>query len=86
MKRFNCVKNIVTEETMVLLEALMKQTQVQSMAQAMFSGEKINLTEKRAVLHVALRNRASTPIIYHKCRLELGNPRKSSEELPIKVF
>jgi len=33
------------------------------MAKKMFSGEKINLTEKRAVLHVALRNRASTPIM-----------------------
>ena len=29
---------------------------------AMFKGEKINVTEKRAVLHVALRNRANTPI------------------------
>ena len=30
---------------------------------AMFSGEKINFTENRAVLHIALRNRSNTPII-----------------------
>jgi len=29
----------------------------------MFTGEKINITEKRAVLHVALRNRADRPIL-----------------------
>ena len=56
-------KNIVTDETMALLEELCSQAKVMPMAQAMFSGEKINLTEKRAVLHVALRNRSNTPIM-----------------------
>ena len=56
-------KNIVTDETMQLLEALLETSKVREMAGKMFSGEKINLTEKRAVLHVALRNRASTPIV-----------------------
>jgi len=36
---------------------------VKDMAKKMFSGEKINLTEGRAVLHVALRNRSNTPIL-----------------------
>merc|ERR1719424_1892095 len=56
-------KNIATEETMALLEDLCTQAKVLPMAQAMFSGQKINLTEKRAVLHVALRNRSNTPIM-----------------------
>ena len=56
-------KNIVTDETMSMLEKLCEEAKVKEMAKAMFSGEKINLTEKRAVLHVALRNRSSTPII-----------------------
>ena len=36
--------------------------QVEAMRDAMFSGQKINFTEDRAVLHVALRNRSNTPI------------------------
>ncbi|EOD11446.1 hypothetical protein EMIHUDRAFT_446110 [Emiliania huxleyi CCMP1516] len=56
-------KNIVTEETMTLLSKLIDEAQVKEMAKAMFAGEKINLTEDRAVLHVALRNRANTPIL-----------------------
>ena len=56
-------KNIVTDETMALLEKLCTQAEVLPMAKKMFAGEKINLTEKRAVLHVALRNRSNTPIM-----------------------
>ena len=56
-------KNIVTDETMALLEQLVAETNVLGMAKKMFGGEKINLTEKRAVLHVALRNRSNTPIL-----------------------
>lgn len=33
------------------------------MRQGMFTGEKINFTEGRAVLHIALRNRSNTPIM-----------------------
>lgn len=36
---------------------------VEGMRKAMFAGEKINFTEDRAVLHIALRNRSNTPII-----------------------
>jgi glucose-6-phosphate isomerase len=55
-------KNIVDSATMALLSELVAEAKVADEAQRMFSGEKINLTEKRAVLHVALRNRSNTPI------------------------
>lgn len=40
-----------------------KSTKVPEMRDAMFSGEKINFTENRSVLHVALRNKSNTPIV-----------------------
>lgn len=55
-------KNIINEETLSLLLALVKETGLRDAIEQMFSGEKINETEKRAALHVALRNRANTPI------------------------
>jgi glucose-6-phosphate isomerase len=56
-------KNRVSEETMDLLYKLAEQQDVIGMAKRMYSGEKINATEGRAVLHVALRNQSNTPII-----------------------
>ncbi len=56
-------KNRITAETLDLLIELAEETGVAEAAQAMFRGEKINETEDRAVLHVALRNRSNTPII-----------------------
>lgn len=56
-------KNIITEDTLAKLQDLAKETDLQGAIKAMFSGEKINRTEDRAVLHVALRNKANTPII-----------------------
>ena len=55
-------KNRITEETMKLLRQLAADTQVKEATEAMFKGEKINRTEDRSVLHIALRNRANTPI------------------------
>jgi glucose-6-phosphate isomerase len=55
-------KNRVTDETMTLLRALARAAGVEAMRDRMFAGEPINLTEGRAVLHVALRNRARRPI------------------------
>ncbi len=55
-------KNLITKETLKLLLELADQTDLKSAIQAMFSGEKINKTEGRSVLHVALRNRSNTPI------------------------
>ena len=48
-------KNRITAKTIQLLMQLAKERGVEARRDAMFRGEKINLTEKRAVLHVALR-------------------------------
>src|SRR5215475_6672343 len=48
-------KNRVTDETLKLLVQLATESGLRTRIDAMFSGEKINITEKRAVLHVALR-------------------------------
>ncbi len=56
-------KNLITEETMQLLFSLAKETELASAIKAMFSGEAINQTEDRAVLHTALRNRSNKPVI-----------------------
>jgi glucose-6-phosphate isomerase len=55
-------KNRVNDETMKLLVDLAQATGLTSGIEAMFSGQKINQTEGRAVLHVALRNHADQPI------------------------
>ncbi|MBP6071865.1 glucose-6-phosphate isomerase [Aeromonas media] len=55
-------KNLITEETLKLLVDLAKETDLRSAIDAMFNGEKINMTEGRSVLHVALRNRSDRPI------------------------
>jgi glucose-6-phosphate isomerase len=55
-------KNRVTAKTMDLLRDLAKEAGVADAIESMFSGEKINETEGRAVLHVALRNRGDSPI------------------------
>lgn len=55
-------KNIITEDTLRLLIDLAKETELKSGIDAMFSGEVINKTENRAVLHTALRNRSNTPV------------------------
>jgi len=56
-------KNRITQETLDALLALAKETDLAGAIKSMFSGEKINRTEDRAVLHVALRNRSNTPIV-----------------------
>ncbi|KHT24263.1 glucose-6-phosphate isomerase [Pectobacterium carotovorum] len=56
-------KNRITAETMEKLHALARETDLPAAIQSMFAGEKINRTEDRAVLHVALRNRSNTPIL-----------------------
>ncbi len=48
-------KHRITSETVKLLLQLAKESDLQSRIKAMFEGEKINVTEKRAVLHTALR-------------------------------
>ncbi len=53
---FDYSKNIIEEETIKLLLSLVEAAQLKKWTTAMFSGEKINWTERRAVLHTALRN------------------------------
>src|SRR6202041_693017 len=48
-------KNRITDETLKLLVQLAEESGLRARIDAMFRGEKINITEKRAVLHVALR-------------------------------
>ncbi|UII25532.1 glucose-6-phosphate isomerase [Fulvivirga maritima] len=59
---FDFSKNRINQETFDLLVSLAKETKLQEAIDGMFSGELINKTEKRAVLHTALRNRSNTPI------------------------
>ena len=56
-------KNRITDETVRLLVKLAEEADVRSRIDAMFRGDKINVTEKRAVLHVALRAPQGTSII-----------------------
>ncbi|GMR20557.1 MAG: glucose-6-phosphate isomerase [Gammaproteobacteria bacterium] len=55
-------KNLITDETLKLLQDLAQQEEVGNWIARMFSGEHINTTEDRAVLHVALRNRGNRPM------------------------
>ena len=59
---FDFSKNRVIKETITLLCDLARQAELAGWIEAMFAGEKINLTEDRAVLHIALRNRSSRSI------------------------
>ncbi|XP_041376435.1 glucose-6-phosphate isomerase-like isoform X2 [Gigantopelta aegis] len=59
---FDFSKNLINDDVMRLLFNVAKERQVEKMRDAMFTGEKINFTEMRSVLHIALRNRSNTPI------------------------
>ena len=65
--RFNDIlvdysKNRMTDETLNLLLSLVEEIDLKGAIEKMFTGDKINETENRAVLHVALRNKRNTPI------------------------
>lgn len=60
---FDFSKNIITDETLDLLLKVVDEVHLKEWIEKMFTGEKINITENRAVLHVALRNRSNTPIV-----------------------
>ena len=60
---FDYSKNIITEETKEKLLDLARECGVESMRDRMFSGDIINNTEHRAVLHTALRNRSNEPVL-----------------------
>ncbi|MGB9150636.1 MAG: glucose-6-phosphate isomerase [Burkholderiales bacterium] len=55
-------KNRITQETMVMLLKLAREANLGEKIEKMFGGEKINSSEKRAVLHTALRNRNGHPV------------------------
>ncbi len=56
-------KNNINTETMQLLLGLAEECELKEAIAAMFRGDKINRTENRSVLHVALRNRSNTPVL-----------------------
>ncbi|MBP5723524.1 MAG: glucose-6-phosphate isomerase [Bacteroidales bacterium] len=55
-------KNLIDEKVMSLLLKLAEECGLKDAIEAEFTGEKINKTEKRSVLHIALRNRSNSPI------------------------
>src|SRR5260221_1465764 len=59
---FDYSKNLVTDKTLDLLRQLAGESKVKDDREAMFSGEKINQTEDRSVLHTALRNLTGSPV------------------------
>ncbi len=61
---FDYSKNRITTDTLPLLLKLAEQAKLTEKTQAMFAGEIINTTEKRAVLHTALRNRSNSPVYF----------------------
>lgn len=56
-------KHRITDETLPLLFQMAREAKIEEWRDRMFAGEKINITEDRAVLHTALRNRANTPVL-----------------------
>jgi glucose-6-phosphate isomerase len=80
-------KNRITEQTMALLFDLAREAQVEDWVKKMFCGERINFTEERAVLHIALRNRSNRPIevdgkdVMPKVNAVLAKMRRFSESV-----
>lgn len=56
-------KNLVNDEVKTVLIELANECGLKGAIESMFTGEKINATENRAVLHTALRNRSNTPVL-----------------------
>lgn len=80
-------KNILNEETLSLLLGLATERKLEQWRERMFTGERINTTEDRSVLHVALRNRSNRPIkagnvdVMPQVNAELEHMRRFSEEV-----
>ena len=60
---FDFSKHRINDETLPLLMQLAREANIENWRDQMFAGEKINITENRAVLHTALRNRSNTPVL-----------------------
>lgn len=80
-------KNRITQETMDLLLRLTQEIKLREKIEAMFTGKLINITERRAVLHTALRNQSDDSILVDgvnvmpKIRTVLAKMRKFSEQV-----
>ena len=89
---FDYSKNRFNEKTMRYLLDLAKEVNLKDKISAMFSGEKINKTENRAVLHIALRNRQNTPIyvdgkdVMPEINTVLGKMKKFSDAVRFGEF
>ena len=59
---FDYSKHRMTDETLPLLLQMAREANIENWRDKMFAGEKINITENRAVLHTALRNRSNAPV------------------------
>jgi glucose-6-phosphate isomerase len=84
---FDFSKNIITEDTLALLMNLVNESNLKQWIERIFNGEKINNTEGRAVLHIALRNRSNRPIyvdgknVMEDVNSVLGKMRKWTESI-----
>ncbi len=67
---FDYSKNRITPETLDLLVQLAEQTDVEGWRERMFNGEMINLTERRSVMHPALRDRSDKPAYAQQLRID----------------
>ncbi len=65
---FDYSKNLITDKTIKLLLQLANECKVKEAVDAMFNGDTINETEKRSVLHTALRNFSKSPVYAHGIR------------------
>lgn len=80
-------KNRVNQKTISLLMDLARESGIKEWTEKMFSGEKINHTENRAVLHTALRNRGKEPVfvdgkdVMPEVKSELAKMREYSEAI-----
>ncbi|MBP3943471.1 glucose-6-phosphate isomerase [Sphingobacteriaceae bacterium WQ 2009] len=80
-------KNRITDETLALLMQLARECKLSDAIKAMFQGEKINETEGRQVLHTALRNQGSTPVLVNgedvmpQVRAVLAHVKEFSEQV-----
>ena len=85
-------KNRINDKTMSYLLSLARECELPKKIEDMFKGEKINQTEKRAVLHVALRNRENSPIyvdgknVMPDVNAVLAKMRKFSEDVRLGKF
>jgi glucose-6-phosphate isomerase len=80
-------KNLISQDTMRLLMQLARDVDVEQWRDKMFAGERINFTEDRAVLHVALRDRSQKPLVVdgEDVTAEVTQSLKAMEEFVEKV-